>query len=270
MDMNWSLIAAANDEAILKSCLASSPCVSRAREFQVMRGFASAAAAYNAGVRQTTSDILVFAHQDIYFPPDWDLQLSATIAKLSSYDPNWAILGVFGISQKGEHRGHVFCTGLERILGREFSGPVECTALDEIVLIMRRSAGLTFDEQLSGFHFYGTDICLEARRCKFKCYIVPAFCIHNTAGLTFLPWAFWQSYFYMRRKWWKLLSIRTTCTVISKWGIPFVEHPLRSAYARYVKGEHVGQRVKDIALLYRSLVDDGRISHSVLTDTQIT
>jgi len=253
MDMNWSLIVAANDDAILQSCLISSPCVSRAHDFQVMRGFSSAGAAYNAGMRLTTSDILVFAHQDIYLPPDWDLNIAASIAKLSSYDPNWAILGVFGISREDKPHGYVFCTGLQRILGQEFPDPVECTALDEVVLIMRRSAGLTFDEQLPGFHFYGTDICLEARQREFNCYIVPAFCIHNTAGLTFLPWAFWQSYFYMRRKWQKLLPIRTPCTVISKWGMPFFEHPLQSVYVHYVKGEHVGQRAKDVASLYCSL-----------------
>lgn len=268
--MNWSLIVAANDEAILKSCLASSPCVSRARDFQVMRGFTSAGAAFNAGMHQAASDILVFAHQDVFLPPDWDVQLGAAIAKLSVLDPEWAILGVYGISREGEYRGHVFCTGLQRVLGRVFSGPVECTALDEIVLIVRRSAGLAFDEQLPGFHFYGTDICLEAGRRKFKCYIVPAFCIHNTAGLTFLPWAFWRSYFYMRRKWWNLLPILSTCTVISKWGIPFIDHPLRSAYVRYVKGEQAGGRIEDIASLYRSLMDGGRIPHTLPMDTQIT
>jgi hypothetical protein len=68
----------------------------------------------------------------------------------------------------------------------------------------------------------------------------------------------------MRRKWWKLLPIRTACTVISKWGIPFVDHPLRSAYARYVKGEQPGQRVEDVASLYSSLVDDSRAPRFVM------
>ena len=254
--MNWSLITACNNDAILDSCLAASPAVARASDFQIMRGFASAGAAYNAGMRQSTGDVLVFAHQDIYFPADWDARLTAAVARLSRRDPEWAVLGVFGITPERKPHGHVYCTGLQRVLGRDFVDPVECVSLDEIVLILRRSAGLTFDEQLPGYHFYGTDICLEARRRGFKSYIVPAFCLHNTEGLTFLPRAYWRSYFYMRRKWWRQLPVKTPCTELCKSAWPVWEHPLRSAYAHYLKGEQAGCRVADPAALYRQVGPD--------------
>ena len=243
--MNWSLITASNDAAVLKTCLASSPCVGHAHDFQVMRGFACAGAAYNGGIRQSAGDVLVFAHQDVYLPPEWDCQLAAAISHLSQTDPNWAVLGVFGITRDSRPQGHIYCTGLQKVLGQSFSQPVPCTALDEVVLVLRRSAGVAFDEQLPGFHFYGTDICLEAQQRGLNSYIIPAFCIHNTAGMKFLPWAFWQSYLYMRRKWWRQLPIKTPCIKITKWAFPMAQHPLLSAYMHYVKREQPGRRVSD-------------------------
>jgi hypothetical protein len=243
--VNWSLITASNDAAVLKTCLASSPCVGHARDFNVMRGFASAGAAYNAGIRQSAGDVLVFAHQDVYLPPEWDCQLAAAISHLSQTDPNWTVLGVFGITRDSRPHGHIYCTGLQKVLGQSFSQPVPCTALDEVVLVLRRSAGVAFDEQLPGFHFYGTDICLEAQQRGLNSYIIPAFCIHNTAGMKFLPWAFWQSYLYMRRKWWRQLPIKTPCIKITKWAFPMAQHPLLSAYMHYVKREQPGRRVSD-------------------------
>ena len=188
--LNWSLITASNDDTVLKTCLAASPCVGQARDFQVMRGFASAGAAYNAGIRQSAGDVLVFAHQDVYLPLEWNRHLAAAVSQLSQSDPNWAVLGVFGITRDSKPQGYMYCTGLQKVLGQSFSQPVPCASLDEVVLVLRRSAGVAFDERLSGFHFYGTDICLEAQQRGLSSYIIPAFCIHNTQGMKFLPWAF--------------------------------------------------------------------------------
>jgi hypothetical protein len=254
--VNWSLITASNDAAVLKTCLAASPCVGQARDFQVMRGFASAGAAYNAGIRQSAGDIFVFAHQDVYLPPEWDSQLAASVSGFSQSDPNWAVLGVFGITCESRPHGYMYCTGLEKVLGQSFSQPVPCAALDEVILVLRRSANLTFDEQLPGFHFYGTDICLEAQQRGLNSYIIPAFCIHNTQGLKFLPWGFWKSYLFMRRKWRHQLPIRTPCIIVSKWATPVIQHPLLSAYVHYVKREQPGRRVSDPGILYTQLRAD--------------
>jgi GT2 family glycosyltransferase len=251
--MNWSLITACNNDALLRSCLAASPAARSVRDFQVMRGFASASAAYNAGMRQTGGDILVFAHQDVYLPEGWDQRLFSAVAPLAEREPAWAVLGVFGITRERKPHGHVFCTGLQRVLGRDFTAPVECDSLDEIILVLRRSAGLTFDEGLPGYHLYGTDICLEARRRGLKSYIVPGFCLHNTEGLIFLPGAFWRAYFYMRRKWWSQLPVKTPCTLLCRSAWPVLEHPLRSAYSLLVKRERPGRRISDPAGFLRTI-----------------
>jgi glycosyltransferase involved in cell wall biosynthesis len=218
-----------------------------------MRGFVSAGAAYNAGIRRAGGEVLVFAHQDVYLPPEWDSQVAAAVSRLSQSDPNWAVLGVFGITRDSKPQGHIYCTGLQRGFGQPFSQPVPCASLDEVILVLRRSANLTFDEQLPGFHFYGTDICFEASQRGLNSYVIPAFCIHNTQGLKFLPWAFWRGYLYMRRKWRHQLPIKTPCIEITKWASPMAQHPLLSAYMHYVRREQPGRRVSDPASLYTQL-----------------
>lgn len=225
-----------------------------------MRGFNSAGAAYNAGIRQSAGDVLVFAHQDVYLPPDWDRQLAAAISRLSNADSRWAVLGVWGITQQGHSGGHCYCTGLEKVLGSDFEMPIAASSLDEMLLVLRRSAFLEFDERLPGYHLYGTDICLAAAQQGYKSYVIPAFCIHNTAGLKFLPSSFWSSYFYMRRKWWRRLPIRTVCTSIERLPIPFLEHPLRSAYSHYIRRRPMGRRVGDPRELYEEVTGSFRTS----------
>jgi glycosyltransferase involved in cell wall biosynthesis len=225
-----------------------------------MRAFASAGAAYNAGMRQAAGEVLVFAHQDVYLPPEWDSQLAAAVSSLFQSDPNWAVLGVWGITRESRRQGYMYCTGLQKVLGQSFSQPVPCNSLDEVVLVLRRSANLTFDEQLPGFHFYGTDICLQAQQRGFNSYIIPAFCIHNTEGMKFLPWAFWQSYLYMRRKWRNHLPLKTPCIHISRSAFPIVQHPLQSFYSHYIKREHPGQRVADPAALYHDFLRQRALS----------
>jgi hypothetical protein len=153
---------------------------------------------------------------------------------------------------------------LVKVLGQPFQAPRACISLDEALLVIRRSSGLSFDEQLPGFHLYGTDICLAARQKKMNSYIIPAFCIHNTAGLKFLPWAFWRAYLYMRKKWWQQLPVKTPCTVITRLPAQIVEDPLRSAYSAYLKRRNVGKRVPDPHSLYRELVGAGRVSQPAI------
>src|SRR5687767_5784497 len=98
MLMKWALVTATNNDLLLQSCLAASPCVERAQEFHVMRGFESAGKAYNQAIRQSNAPIVVFAHQDIYLPNDWDDQVASAIEKISQVDPNWGVLGVYGIA----------------------------------------------------------------------------------------------------------------------------------------------------------------------------
>jgi hypothetical protein len=219
---DWTLVSATNNENLLKSCLLSSPDICSGTQVILQRGYRSAAEAYNAAILMAKTDLLVFAHQDVYFPAGWLNEVQNGIDVLSKIDPNWGVLGVIGRRDSGAVVGFMYDGTCKTILGNEFDGGREVKSLDEVVLILRKSSGLLFDPKIGGFHMYGTDICLEARRQRKKCYAIAAFCIHNTNEYWMLPWQFWICYLAMRRKWRSQLPIRTMCTEITHWCWPMV------------------------------------------------
>jgi len=252
----FTVVAAVNNDTVLRDSLMRSPDMQSVREILVQRSCSSAGEAYNSGMNASASDVIVFAHQDVYFPQGWFGSLARAIAAISARDPDWGVRGVFGISLSGAEAGHLYSTGLRRVLGCPFEEPLEVSSLDEVVLVVRRSSGLQFDEKLPGFHLYGADICLEARRMGLKCYTISAFCVHNSNGLDQLPPAYSRAYFYMRDKWRNQLPIRTPCMAITRWGLPLFRHNLESRLARNRKS---GARCADPATLYQQLLQENRL-----------
>ena len=98
--MDWSVITAVSNEAVLKGSLLSFPTdIGSASEVILQTGYTSAAAAYNAGIGRARSDVLVFAHQDVYPPATWLADLNKTLEILfHETDPQSAVLGVWGIT----------------------------------------------------------------------------------------------------------------------------------------------------------------------------
>jgi glycosyltransferase involved in cell wall biosynthesis len=256
--MNFSVIAAVNDEEVLQQCLLSSPDFQMQDFGEVLlrRGFGNAADAYNPAIAQARGEVLVFIHQDVYLPAGWFQQVAAAINRLAVTDPDWGVLGVYGVTVAGEPRGHLYCNANQCALGQPIQEPVEVGTLDEVVLIVRRNSGLQFDSGLKGFHLYGTDICLTAREQGRKIYVVPGFCIHNANGYGMFPRSFWRGYLHMRRKWKSRLPVKTPCIEIKRSIWP----ALRSTVWRFcwlkVKRIKIARRVGDPAELYTQLTTD--------------
>ena len=256
--MQWSVISAVNNERVLETSLLASESISSASEVIFQRGFSTAAAAYNDGIQRATTDLLVFVHQDVYLPEGWIESVNKSIENLSVKDPNWGVLGVWGAIDSRQRTGFLYWTGGYGF-ERPFAGAKEVMTLDELVLIFRKSSGLRFDEQLPGYHLYGADICMEARRRGRKCYVIPAFCIHNTNIGGALPLEFWKCYLFMRKKWKDHLPIDTPCTRISFSCWPIVRWNIMYARNVVVGRQRKLQRAESPADLYRELVALGRI-----------
>jgi len=249
------LASAVNNEAVLNSCLLKSPDTALFEAIKIQRGFSSAAAAYNDVLRSAAvDDLLIFAHQDIYLPPGWWAKIETAVRFLDSEDPNWGVLGVYGINDQRQYFGHLYCTANAAILGAERPGVHRIATLDEIVLIFRARTGLRFDEQVGGFHFYGTDICLEARKAGRSCYSVAAFCIHNANGYGMFPVSFWKGYLDMRRKWKAILPVETPCVTIRRGLSPIL---WRSVLWRFcwlsASRKPLAKRVENPVALYADL-----------------
>jgi hypothetical protein len=240
---DWTLITATNNEQVLKSSLLASPDVCSASQVILQKGYSSAAGAYNDAIEKAHTDILVFAHQDVYLPEGWGGQFQAALERLSKMDPRWAVAGVWGVPTNCEGVGHVFCTGLGRRLGEDFTQPVEVRTLDELMLVVRKSSGLRFDPDLPGYHMYGADICLQANQHGMKCYAISALCIHNTNGYGMLPMEFWKCYLQLRRKWKSVLPVTTPCATITFWCWPMIRWNLVRAINILFGRHQIGSRV---------------------------
>lgn len=232
--MQYSVIAAVNNHDILQENLLSSPDLKdKASEVTVKTGFDCAGKAYNAGLDDTSGRVCVFAHQDVYFPAGWFETLSGQIERLSRQNTRWGVIGVYGVTPEGEHAGRVWTSGL----GRELSGsavlPAEVGSIDELVIVVNREAGLRFDEQLPGFHLYGTDIVQQARTKGFGTYVVDAPVVHNSQPVKSLSGAFETAIRYMRGKWRRELPIHTAVTKITRFGLYFRYQNIR--HFRFMK-----------------------------------
>jgi hypothetical protein len=253
--IRWSVVAAVNNERVLENSLLRSPDLAQgAVEVILKRGYRSASAAYNAALAQCSGDVVVFVHQDVYLPAGWFDRLQAYIDQLARSAPAWGVLGLCGVDLTGEIRGHVYSTGLRSVVGAPLPAPVPVNTLDEMVLVIRRQSGLMFDGRLPGFHLYGTDICLEARKRHMPCFAVSSFCIHNSNGLKRLPSEFWKSYRFLQSKWQDQLPVRTPCVTIHPslhrmcWDI------LRGTLRLIRRREAPGRRVDHPDRLYAELV----------------
>ena len=250
--MKFAVIAASNNEDILHASLLASPDFAVA-EVSVQRGAVSAAQAYNRGIAATSAEILIFAHQDMFLPAGWLPKLELSIASLAQTDPNWGVLGMFGVKASGHGEGYLYSTGLQRILGSKFEGAREVESLDEIVLVLRRDSGLRFDEGLTGFHLYGADICLQARSRGLKNYAFSAFGIHNTNGIALLPRAYWQCYLHLWKKWGQFLPVMTPCMPITRWHGPALRYLARNIPRSLLRKKKVGKRVANPAEILERL-----------------
>ena len=219
----------------------------------VERGRPCAGAAYNQGLAKATGEIVVFVHQDVFLPAEWASAFSKTLTMLEDSDPNWGVLGIWGITPNGRGLGHVHSTGLQQTLGAPFEPPREVGSLDEVLLVLRRSSGLRFDEHLPGFHLYGTDICLQAKQRALKNYAISAFCIHNSNGIRWLPLAFWKSYFYSRRKWRDELPVSSPCIRITRSGWPVACYYFWKMKEVFLRTSRTGRRCERPDKLYEEI-----------------
>lgn len=212
MTPSISFIVASNNDEILKENFLSSGifCEDHPHEIIIQKGFKSAAIAYNDGIEKCKNDLMIFTHQDMYFPAGWDNILMDEIHLIEKKDLKWGVLGCFGIDSNGNYHGYVYCNGQQKILGKK-DVPQKIRVLDEIVLIFRKSSSLKYDSLLPGFHMYGADICLQSELSSYTNYAISNLSMHNTERILFLPPDFMISMEYIRKTYKNSLPLYTTC-----------------------------------------------------------
>jgi hypothetical protein len=235
-----TIVTAVNNREVLDSNLLVSPCLNadHARHIMVQEGFGSAALAYNNAIDRSQTDLMVFLHQDMILPIDWLVNFRDAVRYVEEMDPQWGVLGIYGMPVDGHGRGHLYSNG-RGMLGVPFVVPQLVQTLDEIVLVLRKSSNLRFDDKLPHFHFYGTDICMAAAKQGRNSYVIPAFCVHNTQMNVSLPEEFYSCYKHIKKTWRQYLPIQTTCVRVTASDYPMYRRRIGEAYHQYITGRVV-------------------------------
>jgi hypothetical protein len=126
------------------------------------------------------------------------------------------VAGVFGAKGSGDSRrllGHVVHQERPLHAGRL---PAAVDTLDELLLAVPRAAGLQFEPTV-GWHFYGSDVCLQARGRGLAAVALDAPCSHNTRN-NWYPSGFAESGAIFARKWADRLPLATPCILVEEDG----------------------------------------------------
>ena len=215
--------ARSSDRGRLDTDLLSSPEIKNGKVgLTILWNQASAGAAYSRAIKTATAKVLVFAHCDVYFPQGWFERLEWELDRLSRIDSEWAVAGVGSITPSGEIVGRIFDTSLEPVFrqslgvfGKPLTTPVRIASADELVIIVRRASGVSFDPLLPEFHFYGTDIVLTAEKQGKHCYGLDMPLIHNAKAQLQLGNDYCRAFRYMVRKWCDRLPVQTTTILLT-------------------------------------------------------
>jgi len=103
---------------------------------------------------------VIVCHQDIELV-DGERVLFRKLMELNQLASNWALAGNAG----GYKLGRVSVRISDSSYGENFSSedfPRQVYSLDENFLVLNSEARLATSRHLTGFHFYGTDLCLTA------------------------------------------------------------------------------------------------------------
>jgi hypothetical protein len=188
----------------------------------------------------------------VYLPERFIGRLRIAVTDIAGRDPAWAVLGVFGAAADGRRFGRVWCSAHERELGGPFTTPGSVVSLDELLLVVRRSSGLRFDETLPGFHLYGTDIVQAALAGGFGAYVVHAPVVHNS-NPTYLWRDYWKAYRHVARRWRHRLPIRTCILPITTNPWPEIHYRAYQRWELLFGPPPIGKRRSDPAAIAKRL-----------------
>lgn len=138
-------------------------------------------AAYNLFFGIAQGAYLILCHQDIVLLEDDRERLDAVIAELDTVDPYWGLCGNAGGVRIGKLAVRISDRGRDNAsLNGPF--PVRCDSLDENFIMARRNANLSLPRDRSGFHFYGTELCIFAEMLGWNAYVVDFHLNHQGLG----------------------------------------------------------------------------------------
>lgn len=185
-----SVICVCNNKDILDDCLLKSLETQTAKyEFILINNlnneFKSAAEALNHGSKKAKGKYLVFAHQDIYFEPNFLENAEEILSSISK-------LGIAGLAGSGNFKDPTAVLSNiiqgdqpSKLPDSKYKNIKKVQTVDECVLFIQKSffSELEFDEKVcDNWHLYGVDYSLEVIKRNLNVYILPLTAYHLSFG----------------------------------------------------------------------------------------
>lgn len=129
-------------------------------------------------MKQAMGKYLVIVHQDVRCI-DPVSQLTNCLNDLMSKDDKWAVCGNAGAM--GYHQFVHYINNAGKIITHT-NLPARVNSLDENFLVINKAASMAISSDLSGFHLYGTDLCIIADFLGYRSYVIPFMVKHLSLG----------------------------------------------------------------------------------------
>ena len=134
----------------------------------------------NMLLQQAQGEYVILCHQDILLSFDQRPELEHQIQQLREMDPNWAVAGNAGAA--GPNHIVYKITYPDGTFMSKGNFPLLAQSLDENFLLLKNLQGLSFSADLTGFHLYGADICLQAVAKGYHSYVIDFNVLHKSRG----------------------------------------------------------------------------------------
>jgi hypothetical protein len=155
---------------------------------------------------------VILCHQDLLLLDDGAAELQERLELLDARDPQWAIAGNSGITPDKRPVLHISDPHCEDQRQGEF--PARAQSLDENFLVVRKASGIRPSAELSGFHLYATDLCLQAAGAGLSAWVIDFHLRHLSGGN--MSTGFFREEEMFEQHWGERLPrtivVRTTCT----------------------------------------------------------
>jgi hypothetical protein len=139
--------------------------------------------AINQVLQETTEPYILFCHQDILFNKgDGYKNLLAQLEGLTKLDPKWSVAGNAGVNEKFKYV--IKISDANQSYNWRGSFPQKVFSLDENFLVMNVKNRSRCSSELTGFHLYGSDICLHSIKNGNTNYVIDFHITHLSGGDT--------------------------------------------------------------------------------------
>jgi len=125
-------------------------------------------------------EYIIICHQDVLINRDQRADLELRLAELQELDEHWAICGNAGAAGPNHIVYHISYPN--NVFKNKGQFPQKVTALDENFLVLKKNAMLAQSNDLSGFHLYATDLCLNAEMRGYSAYAIAFNLTHKSYG----------------------------------------------------------------------------------------